>query len=65
LSLVRHNKYMSNYKDLDTVTETDDYLECDDCGVPHDDGQLFTFIKPYDFEPGHWVCIGCKEELFR
>lgn len=56
---------MKEYKDLETITESDIELECDECGVPHDDGQEFTFLKPYDFEDGSWVCISCKEEIIR
>jgi hypothetical protein len=59
---------MSEYKDLDTLEITEDNidempeLDCD-CGY-FGEGK-WTFLKPYDFEAGQWVCQDCVQEILR
>ncbi len=59
---------MSEYKDLDTLEITEDNIEempeldCD-CGYIGEG--KWTFLKPYDFEDGQWVCQDCVQEILR
>lgn len=59
---------MKEYKDLDTLEITEENiddmpeLECE-CGYLGE-GE-WTFLKPYEFESGEWVCADCKEEIIR
>ncbi len=62
------NGVMKEYKDLETLEITEENiedmpeLECE-CGR-FGEG-TWTFLKPYEFEAGEWVCMDCKEEIIR
>lgn len=59
---------MPTYKDLDTLQITEENMdeldiECEECTY-FGEGE-FTFLKPYAFEDGRWLCYSCKCEVIR